>query len=743
MSISSNNKKMNVPDSFKMVNDREKIFERLDFLSSEIADVFMQVSLTGKILYISQSCETLTGFKPKDVVGKRFTLFAPKKEWPKYFKKLKLMIEGKIVTNFDTYVLKKDGSILPVEFSGYSSKKGRYFNAIMRDISKRKNIDNRYKLLFEHSECPITYLDLSGNILLINYYGARNLKLKKDKSIGQSIFDLLPDFAEEQKKRFDKITKSGKGLLKEDMIKLPDNTFKWFYSNLQPIEDEKNNIIGIQIVSIDITDLKNTAIQLKESEEKFRALSEKSPNMIFINRGGKLVFVNNKFVDIMGYSKKEFLSNDFDFMNLIAPESKKEIRESFKKHLSGIEIPPYESKIITKNKKKIEIIINTKLIDFEKEKSILGIITDVTELKKIEKEKKETGDYLQNIIDNTSEIIITVDREFSINTWNKTAEKIIGYRRKDVKNKKIHKIDLFEFNSEIRNFVENILNKKPVILNEINVKTAFGHYITLSVSYSIITDQFDNIKEIIFICKDITYEIEYKKKVLSGHSYIIDNTDIKTSLRLFHELIKDKKGIYIGRNIDEKLLNHEIKKEIIIYELSENINNELPIVNNLNDLIKIIEKNVYKNERIILFDRIDYLITTYTFEEVLKFLYIINDIIKKYKSILIIRINSDFLNEKQLSTLNEEFEKIPSKSISDVIIDDELLDIIKYIHNENTMNINVTYGNIGKMFNISKVTVKKRIETLIGKQLVYSRKIGKTKLLYLTDEGRNILSKKN
>ena len=61
------------------------------------------------------------------------------------------------------------------------------------------------------------------------------------------------------------------------------------------------------------------------------------------------------------------------------------------------------------------------------------------------------------------------------------------------------------------------------------------------------------------------------------------------------------------------------------------------------------------------------------------------------------------------------------------------------INNENNLNLNVTYGNIGKMFNISKVTVKKRIEALIKMNLIYSRKIGKTKLLFLTEKGKNLI----
>jgi response regulator of citrate/malate metabolism len=161
-------------------------------------------------------------------------------------------------------------------------------------------------------------------------------------------------------------------------------------------------------------------------------------------------------------------------------------------------------------------------------------------------------------------------------------------------------------------------------------------------------------------------------------------------------------------------------------------------MNSLEKFEYTIEKNIKKQQIIIFLDRIDYLIARYTFDELLKTLYKINDLVRKYKSLMIVRINSNFLNENHLSLFYEEFEIMPSEKISDIILSDDLIEIIKYINNKNNLNINVTFGEIGKEFNISKVTVKKRIEYLISKMLIYSKKIGKTKLLYLTEKGKKL-----
>ena len=83
----------------------------------------------------------------------------------------------------------------------------------------------------------------------------------------------------------------------------------------------------------------------------FRVLADESPNMIFINKRGRLVYVNKLCTDIMEYSEKEFLSEKFNFLKLISSDSIDRIKDAFKKHVEGIDIPPYEYKIVTKSGK--------------------------------------------------------------------------------------------------------------------------------------------------------------------------------------------------------------------------------------------------------------------------------------------------------------------------------------------------------------------------------------------------------
>jgi PAS domain S-box-containing protein len=121
-------------------------------------------------------------------------------------------------------------------------------------------------------------------------------------------------------------------------------------------------------------------------DHAFQTVTEQSPNMIFINKGGQIVYVNKRCIEVMGYSREEFYAPDFDFMTLIAPESVALIRSNFKRHMAVEDIEPYEYSLINKSEEKIEAIITTKLINYGSEKAILGIITDITDRKRTEEE---------------------------------------------------------------------------------------------------------------------------------------------------------------------------------------------------------------------------------------------------------------------------------------------------------------------------------------------------------------------
>lgn len=194
----------------------------------------------------------------------------------------------------------------------------------------------------------------------------------------------------------------------------------------------------IKDLEIESVERKRTEEALRESEKKFKTLAEYSPNMIFINKNGRVVYANKKCEEIMEYQKDEFYSPDFNFLTLIVPEHRETVITSFSKHIKGEEIEPYEYALVTKNGKRIDGIITTRLIDYEGERAILGVITDITDRKHAEETLMKSEGRYRDLYENAPNAYFSVSTvDGSISRCNNAAMLLLGYDKKTMLGMKV------------------------------------------------------------------------------------------------------------------------------------------------------------------------------------------------------------------------------------------------------------------------------------------------------------------
>jgi PAS domain S-box-containing protein len=182
-----------------------------------------------------------------------------------------------------------------------------------------------------------------------------------------------------------------------------------------------------------LNDRKTIPEDLEKFQPKFKTFTEQSPNMIFINKMGTIVYANKKCEELMGYAREEFLSPDFDFMALIAPESVKLIKENFNRHQSGKEVEPYEYVLINKNGEKIDAIITSKLINYEGEPAILGIVTDITQRKRADEELRKSEERFRQAFQNAPIGMALCSMDGHIIQINPAFFQMLGYTESELK----------------------------------------------------------------------------------------------------------------------------------------------------------------------------------------------------------------------------------------------------------------------------------------------------------------------
>lgn len=82
-----------------------------------------------------------------------------------------------------------------------------------------------------------------------------------------------------------------------------------------PLRDEQGQIIGVLSISRDITELKKIEEASRQSEERFRAVVEGSPNgVVVLDPTGKISLVNREVERAFGYDRTELLGGSIDLL---------------------------------------------------------------------------------------------------------------------------------------------------------------------------------------------------------------------------------------------------------------------------------------------------------------------------------------------------------------------------------------------------------------------------------------------
>ena len=187
-----------------------------------------------------------------------------------------------------------------------------------------------------------------------------------------------------------------------------------------------NLLRSIKKARMSENDIRHKAMELKESEEKFRTLNEELPNMVFIYKDGKIVYVNERCKNLIGFTREEIYSAGFDFLSIIVPEHRDIIMQKFFQHKIGLDVDPYECTLIGKKNQRIECLQTSKIIHYEGQPAILGIVADLTEFKRAQETIRESQSRLSSIITSAMESIITLDEHRRIQSFNPASEQMFG-----------------------------------------------------------------------------------------------------------------------------------------------------------------------------------------------------------------------------------------------------------------------------------------------------------------------------
>jgi PAS domain S-box-containing protein/putative nucleotidyltransferase with HDIG domain len=397
-------------DSLSYIAEREKVEEALlqseqkyRELANSLPTCIFEADLDGRITFANRTAFDWFGYSEVDLLeGKNLMQMLAEEDRQRAEERFRRALSAGEASSGEYTAMRKDGRTFSALVTTRAMlKDGRPIGllGILVDITERKRAeeeqrqqDKKFRAFVETTNEWIWSIDREGKHTFCNPALESILGYSPEEFVGK---DSLAYICDEDRPKVQEMLKE-KNSKKEGWSGLvlrwrhKDGSFRFLESTAVPILDQEGELIGYQGADRDITDRKRAEEALRESEGKFRNLAEQSPNMIFINKRGRVVYANEKSEKILGYKREEFYSPEFDFLQLHALESRDAIKASFSRHLKREEVLPIEITLLTKDGKRIEAILATKLIDYGEEKAILGIVTDITERKQAEENLRQS-----------------------------------------------------------------------------------------------------------------------------------------------------------------------------------------------------------------------------------------------------------------------------------------------------------------------------------------------------------------
>jgi PAS domain S-box-containing protein len=627
-------------------------------------------------------------------------------------------------------------------------------HGISRDVTDTVNAQNElreseelYRTLLQTSPDPIILTDLQGNIITVSEeaYNLHGVETEKEL-IGANSFNFIPpeELHKAQKLYIETLEKgSVKGI--EIQLKKKDGSIFIAEVNtglLRHTDGAPKAFFGI---FRDVTDRKVTEEKLRESEEKYRSIFTSSEGgIILTDMNGIITTVNPAAIKILRYTTAKELIGRSCINDYLNPKQHTLIMKELNQN--GY-ITNQEITLVRKDGTYVYCIMNlTYLLDNKgKRRGVIGTYTDISDKIIAEQQIKKTKEYLQKIIDNTSDIIFSINSKNKILSWNKTAERILGYAARSILGKKIDNVDIFVDPSQIKTHIEQAIQNKPLELTELSLYTIDGDRRLIRISSSIIKDEKSNIQSILFTGHDITEESEVHKRLKFDNGYLfIDSSETEVE-NVFENLLKTSEaGLHITRSSHQKkMYSPSLNVQYAYLSKGESIHKSRSTIGSIDDLISTINNFIStKRNAVVLLDRVDYLISLYSFEEVLQAVYQIHDEIQIHHALLLLRISKNILSPSQQALLSEELNQLPETSIDTIEISEKLFTILQLIQNRTDMNEQVTFVKVEKSVHISKATTHKRLLELQSLGLISIRKMGRIKTVQITSTGKKLMQKR-
>jgi PAS domain S-box-containing protein len=587
--------------------------EQYRALTQSANDAIVTINAYGNMTGWNDGAEKIFGYSEAEITGKNLTLIMPQQFYEQHNYGINRVKNGGVhhVTGKTTELvgLHKNGKEFPVELSlsAWETATGKYFTGIIRDISERKQAEDKIR------EKDIQFRKLSSSLPDMIFQFTRRTDGTYYVPVASegiwNIYGLSPDdviddftpifkliYPEDSARLISEIQYSAEHLTHFDIeyrAQIPGQEIKWLHCKSIPELLADGSITWYGFI-MDITRRKQAEENLKHSEYN---LSEAER----IGNSGSWEY--DVVTGIASWSANMFRIFDVDpdmptelvfrhfVENLVIPDDRQHVLSIFQDALAGKR--PYDLEYNTIKKdgsiRTIHAIADTLRDENGNAIRLIGKVEDITQRKQAEEALLRNESIHNKMLSNIGDVIVIIDKE-GINRYkSENIEKWFGWKPEEVVGKStwenVHPDDLIS----AQQFVGNLMNKPGSVgTTECRYRWKDGSYNWIEITMmNLINDP--DIQGILGNYHDITERKLAEQELVQAKEKAEESNKLKSAFlaNMSHEIRTPKNGIlgFAALLKEPHRFDDELREYVEIIEKSGT--RMLNIINNIVDISKI------------------------------------------------------------------------------------------------------------------------------------------------------------
>lgn len=492
-----------------------------------VGDAVIVTDEYGFIKFLNPVAEILTGWTMQEVSGKRvYDLLKLIDEDTREPMKnpIERVLEENIVIGRSnhTVLIARDGREISIDHSSspLRDEKGRLTGAvlILQDITERKISENaireseaKFRNLFDFATDAIFVQSLNGRIISVNNQASNLLGYTKDELVKMRFSELINEnIIDNTFMIFSSLKEKGNYQF-ETQYRRKDNTFVDVEISMRLIKMLDEEVV--QLFVRDITERKQAQEKIDMLAQAVKGITE---CVSITDLDDKVIFINDAFETIYGYSKDEILGKSITMVR--SPNNHPDInREIIEQTQKG----GWQGEIINRSKdgREFPVYLSTSILRNEKGISVahIGIASDITERKKAEEALKQSEKRFQDLYDSAPDMYFSITPAGRVKSVNYFGAEYLGYKIEDLIGNEVWKVIHPEDRESVNERINEIFSRKTE-----NAKLEFrkirkdGSIIWVNESTRLISDVNGIPQELFIICRDITANKEFQTALLES-----------------------------------------------------------------------------------------------------------------------------------------------------------------------------------------------------------------------------------